>query len=69
MDLCSGDSYISQKFFFDCSNIIVSVDLDGVALERGKKRLTREKFLNRNHYFLQCDIEKETINNLLKKKI
>jgi cyclopropane fatty-acyl-phospholipid synthase-like methyltransferase len=67
LDLCSGDSYFSQKFFFDSSNKVVSVDLDQNALQRGKARLKREKFLNQNHSFLQCDIEKHDLKNFLKK--
>lgn len=67
LDLCSGDSYISQKFFFDSSNKVVSIDLDQNALQRGKARLKREKFLNQNHSFLQCDIEKEDLQDFLKK--
>jgi ubiquinone/menaquinone biosynthesis C-methylase UbiE len=67
LDLCSGDSYISQKFFFDCSNKVVSIDLDRAALQRGRARLKREKFLNQNHSFLQCDIEKQDLQNFLKK--
>lgn len=68
LDLCSGDSYISQKFFFDSSNRVVSLDLDKKALLRGVARLKREKFLNQNHNFFQCDIEKEDLENFLKKK-
>lgn len=68
LDLCSGDSYISQKFFFDSSNIVVSLDLDKKALLRGAARLKREKFLNQNHNFFQCDIEKEDLEDFLKKK-
>jgi 2-polyprenyl-3-methyl-5-hydroxy-6-metoxy-1,4-benzoquinol methylase len=65
LDLCSGDSYISQKFFFDCSKIIVSIDIDPKALQRGKKRLHLNDYMNKNHFFCQSDIEKETIKNLL----
>ena len=39
LDLCSGDSYFSQKFFYDLSDTIVSVDLDPKALARGKSRI------------------------------
>ena len=67
LDLCSGDSYISQKFFFDSSKKVVSIDLDQKALQRGKARLKREKFLNQNHSFFQCDIEKEDLQDFLKK--
>lgn len=65
LDLCSGDSYISQKFFFDCSKNIVSIDIDPNALKRGKKRLGFNNYMNKNHFFLKLDIEKETIKNLL----
>ena len=68
LDLCSGDSYISQKFFFDSSNRVISLDLDKKALLRGAARLKREKFLNQNHNFFQCDIEKEDLEDFLKKK-
>jgi SAM-dependent methyltransferase len=68
LDLCSGDSYISQKFFFDSSNRVVSLDLDKKASLRGAARLKREKFLNQNHNFFQCDIEKEDLEDFLKKK-
>lgn len=67
LDLCSGDSYISQKFFFDVSNKVVSLDLDENALKRGKTRLKREKFLNQNHFFFKCDVEKENLQEFLKK--
>ena len=66
LDLCSGDSYISQKFFFDCSKNIVSIDIDLKSLQRGKKRLNLNNYMNKNHFFLQSDIEKQTIKNLLK---
>jgi hypothetical protein len=66
LDLCSGDSYISQKFFFDCSKNIVSIDIDLKSLKRGKKRLYLNNYMNKNHFFLQSDIEKQTIKNLLK---
>ena len=65
LDLCSGDSYISQKFFFDCSKNIVSIDIDSKALKRGKKRLSLNNYMNKNHFFLKSDIEKQTIKNLL----
>ena len=67
LDLCSGDSYISQKFFFDCAKNIVSIDLDKSALNRGQLRKKRHKYLNYNHFFFQSDIEKENIKNLLLK--
>jgi len=67
LDLCSGDSYISQKFFFDCSKNIVSVDLDSKALKRGQDRIKRFKFLEKNHHFIEADIEKDQISDLLKK--
>jgi ubiquinone/menaquinone biosynthesis C-methylase UbiE len=67
LDLCSGDSYISQKFFFDSSKKVVSIDLDQKALQRGKARLKREKFLNQNHSFFQCDIEKEDLQDFFKR--
>jgi cyclopropane fatty-acyl-phospholipid synthase-like methyltransferase len=67
LDLCSGDSYISQRFFFDCAKNIVSVDLDPQALKRGKDRLKQHKFMEKNHHFIQGDIEKDQISDLLKK--
>ena len=39
LDLCSGDSYISQKIFYDLSDTIVSLDLDPAAIERRKNRI------------------------------
>lgn len=66
LDLCSGDSYISQKFFFDMSKNIVSVDLDRKALDRGKKRIKRYQYLNNSHFFFECDIEKCNILDFLK---
>ena len=67
LDLCSGDSYISQKFFFDCALNIVSVDLDIQALQRGKKRKNKTSFMNFNQFFLKCDIETETLKELMKR--
>lgn len=68
LDLCSGDSYISQKFFFDVSKNIVSLDLDSKALQRGKSRLKKNNYLNQSHYFFQMDIEKEKIGSFLRRK-
>lgn len=68
LDLCSGDSYISQKFFFDMSKNIVSLDLDRKALDRGKKRIKRYQYLNNSHFFFVCDIEKCNILDFLKHK-
>lgn len=65
LDVCSGDSYFSQKFFFDLSQNIVSIDLDNRALERGKKRLKQSSYLNKNHYFFTADIETVKIQKLL----
>lgn len=67
LDLCSGDSYISQKFFFDCAKKIVSVDLDASALHRGKKRKNLNKYMNFEQIFLKADIEKESLKEILKK--
>jgi SAM-dependent methyltransferase len=67
LDLCSGDSYISQKFFYDVSDTVVSLDLDPLALGRGKNRLKRNKYMNQNHFFYQFDVEKINILDFLKK--
>jgi cyclopropane fatty-acyl-phospholipid synthase-like methyltransferase len=68
LDLCSGDSYISQKFFFDVSENVVSLDLDLAALNRGKKRIKNYKYLNPNHYFYKFDVEKNKIKDFLNQK-
>lgn len=68
LDLCSGDSYISQKFFYDLSDTIVSLDLDPVALARGKNRIKWNKYMNKKHYFFPFDVEKKKIFNFLKSK-
>jgi hypothetical protein len=68
LDLCSGDSYISQKFFFDVSENIVSLDLDLTALNRGKKRMKSHKYLNPNHHFYEFDVEKNKIKDFLNEK-
>lgn len=68
LDLCSGDSYISQKFFFDVSNAIISIDLDNAALQRGRKRLNKNNYMCKNHHFYNLDIEKNKIGDFLKKK-
>jgi hypothetical protein len=68
LDLCSGDSYISQKFFFDVSETIVSLDLDPQALKRGQNRIAKNKYMNKNHFFFEFDIEKTKIFDFLKKK-
>lgn len=68
LDLCSGDSYISQKFFFDVSENIVSLDIDLTALNRGKKRIKNYKYLNQNHYFYEFDVEKNKIEKFLNEK-
>lgn len=65
LDLCSGDSYISQKFFFDASDTIISLDLDPLALARGKDRIKTNKYLNKKHYFFQFDVEKNKIKDFL----
>ena len=65
LDLCSGDSYISQKFFYDLSDTIVSLDLDPAALARGKKRIKRNKYMNKKHHFFQFDVEKTKILDFL----
>ena len=65
LDPCSGDSYISQKFFFDITKNIVSVDLDQKALDRGKKRINVNRYMNKKHYFFQADIEKDRLKNIL----
>ena len=67
LDFCSGDSFISQKFFFDNSENIVSLDLDPLANARGKKRIDRYKYLNKNHHFFKFDVEKDNVLELLKK--
>jgi 2-polyprenyl-3-methyl-5-hydroxy-6-metoxy-1,4-benzoquinol methylase len=66
LDLCSGDSYISQKFFYDLSDTIVSLDLDPAAIARGKKRIKHNKYMNTKHYFYKCDVEKIKISELLR---
>jgi len=68
LDLCSGDSYISQKFFFDVSDTIISLDLDPLALARGKNRIKYNKYMNKNHYFFPFDVEKNKIKYFLNKK-
>jgi hypothetical protein len=68
LDLCSGDSYISQKFFYDLSETVVSLDLDPSALKRGKNRIKKNKYMNKNHYFFPFDIEKLKIKKFLKDK-
>ena len=68
LDLCSGDSYISQKFFFDVSDTIVSLDLDREALKRGQNRIEKNKYMNKNHFFFEIDIEKIKIFDFLMKK-
>lgn len=68
LDLCSGDSYISQKFFFDVSENVVSLDIDLAALNRGKKRIKNHKYLNPNHYFYEFDVEKNKIKDFLNQK-
>ena len=68
LDFCSGDSYISQRFFFDVSNTNVSVDLDKEAIKRGKKRLSKFNFMNKRHYFFEFDIEKSSLKNFLETK-
>jgi len=65
LDLCSGDSYISQKFFFDMSNIIISLDLDPLALARGKNRIKNNTYVNKKHYFYEFDVEKKKKKDLL----
>jgi cyclopropane fatty-acyl-phospholipid synthase-like methyltransferase len=65
LDLCSGDSYVSQKFFYDLSDTIVSLDLDPAALARGKKRIKRNKYMNKKHHFFQFDVEKTKILDFL----
>ena len=67
LDLCSGDSYISQKFFYDLSDTIVSLDLDPAAIARGKNRIKHNQYMNKKHYFYQFDIEKIKILDFLKK--
>jgi len=67
LDLCSGDSYISQKFFYDLSDTIVSLDLDPAAIARGKNRIKHNKYMNKNHHFYQFDVEKIKILDFLKK--
>jgi hypothetical protein len=66
LDLCSGDSYFSQKFFYDLSDTIVSVDLDPKALARGKSRIKNYQYMNKKHHFFQLDIEKIKIIDCLK---
>ena len=66
LDLCSGDSYISQKFFYDLSDTIVSLDLDSAAIERGKKRIKHNQYMNTKHHFYQFDIEKIKISDFLR---
>lgn len=66
LDLCSGDSYISQKFFYDLSDTIVSLDLDPAALARGKKRIKHNKYMNTKHHFFQFDVEKNKILDFLR---
>jgi 2-polyprenyl-3-methyl-5-hydroxy-6-metoxy-1,4-benzoquinol methylase len=68
LDLCSGDSYISQKFFYDLSETVVSLDLDPSALKRGKNRIKKNRYMNKKHYFFSFDIEKSRIKNFLKDK-
>jgi cyclopropane fatty-acyl-phospholipid synthase-like methyltransferase len=66
LDLCSGDSYISQKFFYDLSDTIVSLDLDPAAIARGKNRIKHNQYMNKNHFFYQFDVEKIKISNFLR---
>lgn len=66
LDLCSGDSYFSQKFFYDLSDTIVSVDLDPKALARGKNRIKNYQYMNKKHHFFQLDVEKIKIIDCLK---
>jgi cyclopropane fatty-acyl-phospholipid synthase-like methyltransferase len=68
LDLCSGDSYISQKFFYDLSDTVVSLDLDLSALKRGKNRIKKNRYMNKKHYFFSFDIEKSKIKTFLKDK-
>ena len=68
LDLCSGDSYISQKFFYDLSDTIVSLDLDPAAIARGEKRIKRNKYMNTKHHFYQVDVEKIKISDFLRNK-
>ena len=68
LDLCSGDSYISQKFFYDVSETIVSLDLDPSALSRGKNRIKKNQYMNKKHYFFPFDVEKIKIKDFLKNK-
>jgi cyclopropane fatty-acyl-phospholipid synthase-like methyltransferase len=66
LDLCSGDSYISQKFFYDLSDTIVSLDLDPAAIARGKNRIKHNQYMNKNHFFYQFDVEKIKISDFLR---
>lgn len=66
LDLCSGDSYFSQKFFYDLSDKIVSLDLDPAAIARGKKRIKHNKYMNTKHHFYQFDVEKIKISDFLR---
>lgn len=68
LDLCSGDSYISQKFFYDLSDTIVSLDLDPAAIARGEKRIKHNKYMNTKHHFYQVDVEKIKISDFLRNK-
>jgi len=69
LDLCSGDSYYSQFFYFDIADLIVSIDIDQKALNRGKKRLKNHNYLQKNHHFINADIEKLTIKEIVEKNL
>jgi len=68
LDLCSGDSYFSQKFFHDLSDTIVSLDLDSAALARGENRIKHNQYMNKKHHFYKLDIEKIKILDFLRNK-
>ena len=59
---------MSQKFFFDVSNVVISLDLDPLALVRGKNRIKSNKYMNKKHYFYKFDIEKNKIKYFLNEK-
>lgn len=68
LDLCSGDSFYSQYFFFDIAKMIVSIDIDQKALDRGERRLSKCNYLQKNHHFINADIEKKSLKEIIQTK-
>ena len=68
LDLCCGDGFYSEFFLSEISNLIISIDLDPAAIKFAQKHYGKSRNAGVKKIFIQGDIEKDSLFNLINGK-